>query len=85
MFFFSDGSLCRARMTDVLKVKKLSEHAVLPVRGSEFAAGYDLASAHDTGEDDIVVLVVDFDFDFFFFTSELLFSDSCSWKRYCQD
>ena len=30
-----------------MQVKKLSEHAVLPVRGSEFAAGFDLASAYD--------------------------------------
>ncbi|EFC42655.1 predicted protein [Naegleria gruberi] len=30
-----------------LRVKKLSEHAILPVRSSEFAAGYDLASAYD--------------------------------------
>ncbi|KNC52553.1 deoxyuridine 5'-triphosphate nucleotidohydrolase [Thecamonas trahens ATCC 50062] len=32
---------------NVLKVRKLSETAVLPVRGSPLAAGYDLASAHD--------------------------------------
>ena len=25
--------------TEILQVKKLSEHAVLPLRGSEFAAG----------------------------------------------
>jgi deoxyuridine 5'-triphosphate nucleotidohydrolase len=30
-----------------LPVKKLSEHAILPVRGSEHAAGYDLSSAYD--------------------------------------
>ncbi|KAK9823508.1 hypothetical protein WJX72_003255 [[Myrmecia] bisecta] len=30
-----------------LRVKKLSEHAVLPKRGSAGAAGYDLASAYD--------------------------------------
>lgn len=36
-----------ARMSDVLKVKKLSERAILPTRSSEFAAGYDLASASD--------------------------------------
>ena len=30
-----------------LRVKRLSEHAVLPVRGSKLAAGYDLAAAHD--------------------------------------
>src|SRR6185312_11404257 len=33
---------------DSLLVKKLSEHAKLPVRGSFHAAGYDLFSAHDT-------------------------------------
>lgn len=31
-----------------MQVKRLSQHAVLPVRGSEWAAGYDLASAEDT-------------------------------------
>lgn len=34
--------------TEVLKVKKLSEHAIIPTRGSEFAAGFDLSSAADT-------------------------------------
>ncbi|TFJ80463.1 hypothetical protein NSK_008204 [Nannochloropsis salina CCMP1776] len=36
------------RMSETLQVKRLSQHAVLPVRGSEWAAGYDLASAEDT-------------------------------------
>lgn len=31
------------KMTEVLAVKKLSEHATLPKRGSAGAAGYDLA------------------------------------------
>lgn len=31
----------------VLKVKKLSQHAILPTRGSSGAAGYDLSSAYD--------------------------------------
>lgn len=31
----------------VMQVKKLSEHAVLPTRGSAYAAGYDLCSAYD--------------------------------------
>eukprot|EP00004_Rigifila_ramosa_P002807 TRINITY_DN12876_c0_g1_i1.p2 TRINITY_DN12876_c0_g1~~TRINITY_DN12876_c0_g1_i1.p2 ORF type:complete len:142 (-),score=23.00 TRINITY_DN12876_c0_g1_i1:6-431(-) len=31
-----------------LRVKRLSEHATLPCKGSPFAAGYDLFSAHDT-------------------------------------
>ena len=35
--------------TDTLRVKKISEHATLPVRGSDGAAGYDLASAYDYG------------------------------------
>lgn len=38
-----------ARVEDTLRVKKISEHAVLPVRGSEGAAGYDLASAYECG------------------------------------
>jgi len=33
---------------EVMQVKKLSEFAVMPVRGSEFAAGFDLSSAYDT-------------------------------------
>ena len=32
-----------SEMAESLRVKKLSEHATLPVRGSEGAAGYDLA------------------------------------------
>merc|ERR1719174_3199134 len=32
--------------TPPLRVFKLSEHAVLPMRGSEGAAGYDLSAAH---------------------------------------
>lgn len=32
----------------LLKVKKLSEHATLPVRASSRAAGYDLFAAHPT-------------------------------------
>lgn len=31
----------------VLRVKRLSENAILPVRGSGLAAGYDIASAED--------------------------------------
>ena len=38
-----------ARVEDTLRVKKISEHAVLPVRGSDGAAGYDLASAYECG------------------------------------
>jgi hypothetical protein len=38
-----------ARVEDTLRVKKISEHAVLPVRGSEGAAGYDLAAAYECG------------------------------------
>lgn len=36
----------RSDLSD-LKVKKLSKHAILPTRGSPFAAGYDLSSASD--------------------------------------
>ena len=32
----------------VLRIKKLSEHAVVPVRSSEHAAGYDLSAAYDS-------------------------------------
>ena len=31
----------------ILRVKRLSENAILPIRGSGLAAGYDLASAED--------------------------------------
>ena len=37
-----------ARLEEALRVKKISEHAILPVRGSDGAAGYDLA-AYDCG------------------------------------
>jgi dUTP pyrophosphatase len=37
-----------ASHSPVLLVKKLSEFAKLPVRGSAGAAGYDLCAAHDT-------------------------------------
>uniref|UniRef100_A0A6S8H8H7 Deoxyuridine 5'-triphosphate nucleotidohydrolase n=1 Tax=Dunaliella tertiolecta TaxID=3047 RepID=A0A6S8H8H7_DUNTE len=43
-----DGPPNKAQKTmDTLLVKKLSEFAVLPKRGSAGAAGYDLASAHE--------------------------------------
>eukprot|EP01040_Poterioochromonas_malhamensis_P024176 gene24176-29851_t len=32
---------------EMLRVKKLSEFAVLPSRGSKYAAGFDLSSAYD--------------------------------------
>jgi dUTP pyrophosphatase len=35
-------------MTEVLKVKKLSENAQLPLRGTEHAAGFDLFAAVDS-------------------------------------
>ena len=38
-----------ARVEDTLRVKKISENAILPVRGSEGAAGYDLAAAYECG------------------------------------
>eukprot|EP01038_Epipyxis_sp_PR26KG_P004703 gene4703-6603_t len=34
-------------MAEVLQVKRKSEFALLPTRGSEFAAGFDLSSAYD--------------------------------------
>lgn len=37
------AKMARVEGTAPLKVKKLSEHATLPKRGSQFAAGYDLA------------------------------------------
>uniref|UniRef100_A0A0E0KH91 Deoxyuridine 5'-triphosphate nucleotidohydrolase n=1 Tax=Oryza punctata TaxID=4537 RepID=A0A0E0KH91_ORYPU len=37
-----------AKVAPLLKVKKLSENAVLPSRGSALAAGYDLSSAAET-------------------------------------
>eukprot|EP00039_Didymoeca_costata_P019868 m.339217 g.339217 ORF g.339217 m.339217 type:complete len:153 (-) comp18712_c0_seq1:154-612(-) len=37
----------KAKMENKLRVKKLSENAYLPERGSTAAAGYDLRSAHD--------------------------------------
>uniref|UniRef100_A0A0A9DLL3 dUTP diphosphatase n=1 Tax=Arundo donax TaxID=35708 RepID=A0A0A9DLL3_ARUDO len=36
------------KITPLLKVKKLSDKAVLPSRGSALAAGYDLSSAVET-------------------------------------
>merc|ERR1719244_607762 len=36
-----------ARSLPSLRVKKLSEHATLPFKGSALAAGYDLVSAYD--------------------------------------
>ena len=33
---------------EVMQVKKLVDFATMPVRGSKFAAGFDLASAYDT-------------------------------------
>ena len=33
--------------TEILQVKKLSDNAFLPVRGTPYAAGFDLSSAYD--------------------------------------
>ena len=41
------------KMTETLRVKKLSETATLPVRGSEGAAGYDLARYEKKDEDSL--------------------------------
>ena len=35
-------------MSERLCVKRLSEYAVMPVRGSKYSAGYDLSSAEQT-------------------------------------
>eukprot|EP00041_Stephanoeca_diplocostata_P008129 m.117648 g.117648 ORF g.117648 m.117648 type:complete len:168 (-) comp17186_c0_seq1:243-746(-) len=43
----SGNSSSMSDSTPQLRVKKLSEHAQLPTRGSEHAAGYDLRSAYD--------------------------------------
>lgn len=37
--------MANSNQTDMLRVKRLSDKAVLPTRGSEFSAGYDLSSA----------------------------------------
>lgn len=37
-----------AAMTEILQFKKLTEFAIAPIRGSKFAAGFDLSSAYDT-------------------------------------
>eukprot|EP00199_Chlamydomonas_sp_CCMP681_P003147 CAMPEP_0119113478 /NCGR_PEP_ID=MMETSP1180-20130426/44071_1 /TAXON_ID=3052 ORGANISM="Chlamydomonas cf sp, Strain CCMP681" /NCGR_SAMPLE_ID=MMETSP1180 /ASSEMBLY_ACC=CAM_ASM_000741 /LENGTH=176 /DNA_ID=CAMNT_0007101581 /DNA_START=525 /DNA_END=1055 /DNA_ORIENTATION=+ len=43
------GPAKQPRMADVpLRAMKLSEHAVIPQRGSAFAAGYDLSSADES-------------------------------------
>ena len=42
------------KMTETLRVKKLSETATLPVRGSDGAAGYDLARYEDDGDETIL-------------------------------
>lgn len=43
----SSVAMKKMRMTEVLKVRKLSEKAQLPKRGSALAAGFDLCSAAD--------------------------------------
>ena len=40
-------SAIRLNMAETMQVKKLSEFAIIPSRGSEFAAGFDLSSAYD--------------------------------------
>lgn len=37
--------MTNSNQSDILRVKRLSDKAVLPTRGSEFSAGYDLSSA----------------------------------------
>ena len=43
----SVSSSKKVRSMDVLRVKKLSENAQLPKKGSALAAGYDLCRYHD--------------------------------------
>ena len=47
------GGRKQMKMTETLRVKKLSETATLPVRGSEGAAGYDLARYEKKDEDSL--------------------------------
>jgi dUTP pyrophosphatase len=35
------------KASEILQIKRLSENAILPTRGSVYAAGYDLCSAYD--------------------------------------
>ena len=46
-FIMSMSSSSSAR-SDVLQVKRLSENAIVPTRGSPLSAGYDLSSAEET-------------------------------------
>jgi len=48
------GGRKQMKMTETLRVKKLSETATLPVRGSDGAAGYDLARYEDDGDETIL-------------------------------
>lgn len=47
------GGRKQMKMTETLRVKKLSETATLPVRGSDGAAGYDLARYENKDEDSL--------------------------------
>lgn len=40
---FSGMTMVATKGRETMQVKRLSEHAVMPVRGSEHAAGFDLA------------------------------------------
>ena len=42
------NALRTAMAQDLMRVKKLSEFATIPVRGSIHAAGFDLSSAYDS-------------------------------------
>jgi dUTP pyrophosphatase len=37
----------KIKTTEMMQVKKLTEFAIIPTRGSQFAAGFDLSSAYD--------------------------------------
>ncbi|CAN0362537.1 unnamed protein product [Pylaiella littoralis] len=45
---FNSFSVSSMALSETMQVKKLSENAIMPVRGSEHAAGFDLASAYET-------------------------------------
>lgn len=48
MIYITDSPHTTATGEVPLRVKKLSEHAQIPVRGTPRAAGYDLFSAYET-------------------------------------
>lgn len=43
----ADSAPAFKKASEILQIKRLSENAILPTRGSVYAAGYDLCSAYD--------------------------------------